>query len=643
MFYSYDIFDTLITRKTATPKGIFAVMQDVMQHDAKYSVIPDYIKSDFYTIRIHAEVFARSYVAKNEEITLDEIYSVISKNNNLDEETRQCLINLEYDTERRYLAGIPETIQKIKINLENNDKVVLISDMYLPSSFLREVLTGIDSVFENIPIYVSSETGVQKESGNLYIYVHEKEKAAYNSWIHTGDNINADIKIPKKFGIKTRRFQLPKLLKYEQQLIASHSSCAAVQTVIGCSRYLRLAHPECQDMTLLATIACQMLYPYVSWVIDTALQNKITDLYFIARDGYILQKIAEKITTAENLPVNVHYIYGSRDAWRVPEDFSQASVLYDPTLGFLSVKELAQKLEISYESLKSAISQDNYSNNELVSLDNLDNIFNILEKDAKVSAEIRNRWENKKNLICRYFKQEVDTSHVFALVDVNGSGMSIESLQNSIQPVYQKPLQTFYFTINYYKEIIQNLARQKRYFWYGCFENGLILEAFCRAPHAKCIGYKDKNGQIMPVFEDIPSSFFEEYADYFTLVSELAEEFATLTPEYKQNNGNYLLPDACNKYLMLRPEENVLKAICKIPCEYNRVTKKVQQYAPGYSFASFLQDKIRFKKYGRFTKTLNYEYSLQAGQYPLSILSYYHYWRKKYNLNIRKIRRLKKK
>jgi len=30
MLYSYDIFDTLLTRKTATPKGIFSVIQSII-------------------------------------------------------------------------------------------------------------------------------------------------------------------------------------------------------------------------------------------------------------------------------------------------------------------------------------------------------------------------------------------------------------------------------------------------------------------------------------------------------------------------------------------------------------------------------------------------------------------------------------
>ena len=32
---SFDVFDTLITRKTATPKGIFKIMQEVLKSNNK--------------------------------------------------------------------------------------------------------------------------------------------------------------------------------------------------------------------------------------------------------------------------------------------------------------------------------------------------------------------------------------------------------------------------------------------------------------------------------------------------------------------------------------------------------------------------------------------------------------------------------
>lgn len=44
---SFDVFDTLITRKTATPKGIFKIMQEVLKSNNKYTNLPEFIKDNF--------------------------------------------------------------------------------------------------------------------------------------------------------------------------------------------------------------------------------------------------------------------------------------------------------------------------------------------------------------------------------------------------------------------------------------------------------------------------------------------------------------------------------------------------------------------------------------------------------------------
>ena len=41
---SFDIFDTLITRTTAKPDGIFAIIQNILYFDAAYEDIPEYIR-----------------------------------------------------------------------------------------------------------------------------------------------------------------------------------------------------------------------------------------------------------------------------------------------------------------------------------------------------------------------------------------------------------------------------------------------------------------------------------------------------------------------------------------------------------------------------------------------------------------------
>ena len=70
--YSFDIFDTLITRATAEPKGIFKLMQEIMREKGGY---PPFLTENFYELRVGAEELAWRYVSSRgkREVTLSDI------------------------------------------------------------------------------------------------------------------------------------------------------------------------------------------------------------------------------------------------------------------------------------------------------------------------------------------------------------------------------------------------------------------------------------------------------------------------------------------------------------------------------------------------------------------------------------------
>lgn len=155
--YSFDIFDTLITRETATPVGVFALMQKELSQE-KYSYIDSHIKDNFFIFRTQVEKFLRAEKSYSgiEEITLDEIYSKISCNYNIDNKIADELKELEIKTEINVSVPINENIDKIKQLCNSNERVILISDMYLSEEIIRKILITHDDVFKSIPIYLSS-------------------------------------------------------------------------------------------------------------------------------------------------------------------------------------------------------------------------------------------------------------------------------------------------------------------------------------------------------------------------------------------------------------------------------------------------------------------------------------------------------
>ena len=125
---SFDIFDTLLFRNVAKPVDIFKIMENILKN--KYGII------DFTKKRIEAESNARK-LATNGEANFDEIYIQMEK-----EIKDKSIINeikkLEKEKEYEFMTQNPFMKRIFDYCIENNKKIMLISDMYLESSYMKK-------------------------------------------------------------------------------------------------------------------------------------------------------------------------------------------------------------------------------------------------------------------------------------------------------------------------------------------------------------------------------------------------------------------------------------------------------------------------------------------------------------------------
>ena len=217
MLYSFDVFDTVITRKTATPQGIFLLMQRELVNKKSYNDIPEFIRQNFCELRIGAEKMARYHYVRNaiEDIKINEIYEALKTTGFLSDSQVERLISLEKHMELQNVVPIKKNIDEIKRLKSENKSVVLISDMYLDNTFIKTMLLSVDEIFKEIPIYVSSDYLKSKSSGNLYKIVSRKTGSDFGDWKHIGDNVPADILAPQKLGIKVQKYDYEELWSVE--------------------------------------------------------------------------------------------------------------------------------------------------------------------------------------------------------------------------------------------------------------------------------------------------------------------------------------------------------------------------------------------------------------------------------------------
>lgn len=322
--YSFDVYDTLITRQVYEPKGIWDLMSFILLQDNKWN-LDILFRMNFAYIRSDAEKQARKNTSQ--EITIDDIYKVIKNNHELSDEICFHLKELEMSCELDNTIVIKENIDKIKKMKKSGEHIVLISDMYLPKNFFEKLFNRICPMLNDLKLYLSCDIGITKASGLMYEYVSKEEGISHHQWIHQGDNIISDVNIPELYGITAIHYNKTEnsdLIKKMDRMVMTNSAIFR-QYLLGLIKKTRT------DVTYAYRIGYGFvgvaLYAYVDWILKQSNKRNIKKLYFIARDGYILKKIADIIIEKYKFDIKTFYLYGSRNAWRTEEKEQRRLVL----------------------------------------------------------------------------------------------------------------------------------------------------------------------------------------------------------------------------------------------------------------------------------------------------------------------------
>lgn len=278
MIVSFDVFDTLLCRLVKEPTDVFRLMEVVAS---------DLCKPGFAEARIEAEMLARKRV-KREEISLQEIYAAIAPEY---QAMQSKLMQIEIDTEKRVCVARADVVEELRNFQRQNIRTIGISDMYLPETVIAEMLklNGI----ELDHLYVSSTVGKTKSTGNLYAYVRDQECVSYADWLHFGDNRHSDIENALMFGIDChhRPVENPQC-----ESIEFPSDAISLSIISGVVRSLTYAKRPggifnqtwfmlgAEHTALMAMLLCKR-------VKEKADETQSTRIYFLARDGFVLEKI----------------------------------------------------------------------------------------------------------------------------------------------------------------------------------------------------------------------------------------------------------------------------------------------------------------------------------------------------------------
>ena len=592
--YSFDVFDTLISRTTAIPQGIFALMRDRLAEERCSNGLEDYLIDNFYELRIHSEELVRKAreCRRIEEVTLRDIYEAMALCGCIGQEQTDYLCRLEEDVEIANVTGIHENIQRLKALLEQGEKVVLISDMYLSAGTIRKMLLQADDVLGGLPLYVSSEYRKRKTTGNLYRLVQKMEQVKYEDWTHIGDNLYQDIQVPCGLGIRVEWVKRAELSDFEEGLIKKYGDDSRLQLMIGTAVKAEKTGVSSDAFHIGCRYAGPVLYSYAEWLVDQAVKKKINRLYFIARDGYLLKQITDIILVKKKIDIATSYIYGSRKAWRMPSLSAEHYNLYQLVLWshrsrIATVEELASVLHIEADGLCGflpGILGKNLKGGNICHQE-LEYIVWKLSRDEKFREYHLCALREERELARQYLRQEIDFSDDhFAFVDVSGGGLTQGCLRELIREDYQKPIHTFFFKIDRVNLVEGSVTDT---FMPGFLENNLTIEMMCRAPHGQTRGYAQKDGKIVPILEDAESRQLIEHGfyEYEKGIMDFSELMCEVSVRLHTGIGSIRNVLLYWNHVALEPSRELLEYFASMPSSESGRGTEMVEYAPRLSKA----------------------------------------------------------
>ena len=503
-YVSFDVFDTCLIRRCGRPHKIWDLMVDRLfeKDDARGRL-------SFTGNRCLAEEKAS---AKTPFPTLKDIYdemNVAQWGFNQDD-----VMNLEMEIEEQELFPNPEVLKTVNDFRDKEYKIAFISDMYLPTEFIKKILVKFNFCRDDEKIFVSADCKATKYSGKLYDFVLEKTKTNAKQWVHFGDNERSDYRVPKSKGVKANLISDTDFTDEEKRWLDNagfYPHKHEIELWAGLCRLTRLQNEKSYAATMAVDFIASSYIPYVVYVLRTAKEKGIKTLYFLARDSRIFMGIAKSLKESEG--IECRYLQLNR------------RVLY-PCI-FYNVDDYELELSITNTHYRTVTNALKYIGIEYASLSNATK--KSFAPDFTLNGKIRRRnfaeslkandadllkksALEKRGILLKYLEQEGLFNQKSAMVDLGWTGTCRCSVNYILRKEGFNTVPTFYF--GYRSDLIYGFKSDllfiynRQYDFISKFSSSdLFFEKYASAnPEGTVIAFEKVDDRIVPVEDEYDKS-----------------------------------------------------------------------------------------------------------------------------------------
>ncbi len=301
---SFDIFDTLIMRKTLSPDDVFEIMHCKLQGQ--------FPKLDFVKDR-------RKAILENDipNPNIYQIYDKFMELTGLSKKDTTQILKMELELEKSVLIrrdSMVEILQEVK---RMGKSICLITDMYLPTEIIVEILNDLQiTQYDDILVSCDYRTLKCEELFDCY-----KKKYDAQSYLHIGDNLYSDIECAQKRNIDCIAIEsgLTKFRKSAYGKVEVLAETLSERNILGMfvaklynDPFLKSENLHMDLMQISELFINPLVFCMMEDLKNVILRNHYDKILFAARDGYLLKHFYD-IMKNENYPEGV-YFYTSRKA-----------------------------------------------------------------------------------------------------------------------------------------------------------------------------------------------------------------------------------------------------------------------------------------------------------------------------------------
>ena len=503
--YSFDVFDTLLVRSGYEPRDLLHQCESRFL-ESKDSGGREAWTGRWFPLRLTAEATARQRAGGDIE-NLGQIYEILRETAELSSSETADLMQHELATEQSDLRLIRRNGARLKQLTAAGERVVLITDMYFSANQIGDLLRGVGLPVSDEQVFVSCEHNAVKWKGGLFRIVAGRLGIPRSRLHHLGNHFLADVASAWWVGARANWYRDWRPNRHERLL-----ADAGLRAYAGLAKQLRLssepgAMPEAR-LRFYADVCAPLLCSFLQWVRAEAARRGITRLYFVARDGWVMHRIAGKMDFGG---VELRYIHGSRQAWRTAApDFS------DAVKAGMSLRpdRILERLGLSAADFREPLAEAGLGALDAeLDASGVSRLRQVWES-PEVQSAVRNAAARRRDALLGYAEQEaLLEDDRWALVDI-GWSLTSQSALRSVLRTRKANAEVRGFYLGLRRDRVP--AEQSGPAWGFAAEEeanpdarGLVMQfslleqLTTPAPHGSTIGYREEeSGLWEPVLAD---------------------------------------------------------------------------------------------------------------------------------------------